>query len=106
MPVYPPDGWKTDIPRYYDPLRLPSAHLDSFACRYLLDTLHTRLLFVSPDHRQGSYHRIRVYPVDAGDFAHWPVSLNLLAYQETDGSLEFPNYPFESMPRSQTPVVS
>ena len=35
-----------------------------------------------------------------------PVTLPAVAPKETGGSPEFPGYPYEHMPRSQTPVVS
>ena len=35
-----------------------------------------------------------------------PVIPPAVAPKETGGSPEFPGYPFENMPRSQTPVVS
>ena len=39
---------------------------------------------------------------------HGRIPSTFFPYKETDGSLKFPDYPFENMPRSQlqTPVVS
>jgi hypothetical protein len=71
----------------------------------LPDTLQT-LSFVFPI--VDSAPRIRVNHGVPGFYLTWKEALFLFPLKGTDGSLKFPDYPFENMPRSQlqTPVVS
>ncbi len=88
--------------RYSATLRLPSVLLrslhSSLAPRYLVRFLFFVFLTARP--AEGSSRTtpgllVSRYPSSSG-----------AGDKETAGSLQFPNYPYECMPRSQTPVVS
>ena len=98
----PPSRSEFTDHRYYDPLRLPKAHLRFV--RYSLsasDTLHPRLLLCSIS---GSHEGRGVLASYAGDlFTGIP---DRYICKETIGSPEFPSYPLRYMPWSKTPVVT
>jgi hypothetical protein len=92
--------------RYYAPLRLPVAHLGGVRCSLSFpDALGRASGFVSL-----ACARL-VCEADASlprreSSPRWSALLCLIFPKETIGSPKFPSHPCESMPRSQTPVVS
>ncbi len=91
------------VPRYYAPLRLPTALLGSLrlslASRYL--NCSQCLCPVSGSLQGESY------PYNARALGQpVPLVFRLILGKETVGSPKFPSCPYECMPRSQTPVVS
>ena len=90
--------------RYYDPLRLPKAHLVRFACRSATDTLCALFLFVV-SMLYGTRNEGTSEPSMRQDVFFSGIPLPVF-HKETDGSPKFPDYPFRYMTWSQTPVVS
>ncbi len=98
-------GLPSPGPRYYAPLRLPLALPGSLrlslASRYLV----CLPAFVSPA-LHGTRRRVGSNPAAPRALGPPVPLLFRLLNKETNGSPKFPSYPFEYMPRSQTPVVS
>lgn len=101
FPTFPVrDG--TPDPRYYARLRLPSgpSRVASLLARFPLPCAASSVRVPFPARSQAEA------PLSARSFVP-PVHLVIrLSHKETDGSPKFPSYPYEDMPRSQTPVVS
>lgn len=92
--------------RYYCPsdgrrLRLPLPLLCVLCSRSVTDTL-----FVPSVRLPSSGSLTLRNPAPSPGLLGPPVRLFRLFHKETSGSPRFPGYPFDSMPRSPTPVVS
>lgn len=88
--------------RYYARLRLPSgpSRVASLLARFPLPCASSNVCVPFPARSRAEA------PLSARSFVP-PVHLVIrLSHKETDGSPKFPSYPYEDMPRSQTPVVS
>ena len=75
-----------------------------FAPRSFTDTL--LLPFIRVSRFPGARSAAGSYSTAPGLFVQPVIPFFRCSYKETSGSPKFPDYPFEYMPRSKTPVVS
>lgn len=106
FPTFPTGNANVPSHRYYDPLRLPKAHLG--VVRFSLsspDTLHHSSFFVFLS-RERLAGEARASSPRRESSPQRSALLRLILHKETIGSPKFPGYPCDDMPWSQTPVVS